>query len=132
MLPVYIGAGVSVSIVLLMLVLKLTKKKNIKTRDAEIVEDVNHIQDYSNFELDTNNDAPFEKDDIFVPAKVDMKVGKTEHILPGRYVVWSTDETRTTLNIKIGSYIRVLEHGSEIILAEGDTIMPIAVGIILR
>lgn len=131
MLPVYIGAGVSVALLIVLFVLRFTKKgsKKASSRDTEIVNDIKSAKDKEN-----NNDSQnvYEKDDVLVPAKVQMNVGKKGQILPGKYTILSTDENRLDLNIKVGGYIRVYSHGSEIILAEGDTIMPIGVGIILK
>ena len=131
MLPVYIGAGVSVALLIVLFVLRFTKKssKKASSRDTEIVNDINNAKDKEN-----NNDSQnvYEKDDVLVPAKVQMNVGKKGQILPGKYTILSTDENRLDLNIKVGGYIRFYSHGSEIILEEGDTIMPIGVGIILK
>ena len=134
MLPVYIGAGVSALIVVILLLSKLVKKKDKSTRDSEIVKDIKYskagqlLEEYSTEEVKET----YNKNDILIPAKVEMKVGKKANILPGKYTILSTDNNRQTLNIKIGSYVRVYSHESEIILAEGDTIMPVAIGIILR
>lgn len=132
MLPVYIGAGISVALLIVLFILRFTKKGSKKTlsRDAEIVKDIKNAIDKEN--NDNTSQNVYEKDDVLVPAKVEMKVGKGANILPGKYTILSTDENRLDLNIKIGGYVRVYSHGSEIILAEGDTIMPIAVGIILK
>ncbi len=137
MLPVYIGAGISVTLLVVLLALKLRKKdaKKGKSRDAEIVKDISYAQTNETKLGEVVVDeiqGPYEKDDILIPAKVEMKVGKGKNILPGKYIISSTDENRLDLNIKIGGYVRVYSHGSEVILAEGDTIMPIAIGIILR
>jgi hypothetical protein len=83
-------------------------------------------------EEDLDVKISYNKGDIVIPANQERKVGKGEDIKPGKYIILSTVEGTDTINIRIGGYVRVYAHASEIILAEGETVCPTNIAVILR
>lgn len=138
MIAIYISAGVAALLVVAMLTSKLIKKKNRKNKDVEVIKGVRYTtdaeitkpEDESVEALDAK--ISYNKGDILIPAKKEMLVGKNADLKPGKYTVLTTVEDQTQINIRLGGYVRQYSHGSEIVLAEGDTITPVSVGIILR
>ena len=138
MIGVYIGVGVAVIAVLGMLTSKLIKKQNRKNKDVEEIKGVRYTLDSEISKPENENveglDAKisYNKNDILIPVKEEKTVGKNADIKPGKYTILTTVEDKTQINIRLGGYVRVYSHGSEIVLAEGDKITPLSVGIILR
>jgi len=71
------------------------------------------------------------EDIILQPRKV-VVVGKKSQVKPGKYTVLSAYENEQKFNIRIGNYVKECEHGSEIVLDEGEEVCPTSSTIILR
>jgi len=137
MVAVYIVSGVALLGVISLLAGRLIRSNTRKGKHIEEIKGVRYTtSDQTLKEPDENENMEakisFNTRDILIPVKKEMVVGKNDDIKPGKYTILTTVEEKTTFNIRLGGYVRVYTHNSEIILAEGDKITPLNIGIILR
>ena len=136
-MPYYVIVGlVAAGILLLCVIYKIVKASRRKGNHVEEIRGVRYTttSDYTKeaTEEDLDVKISYNKGDIVIPANQERKVGKGEDIKPGKYIILSTVEGTDTINIRIGGYVRVYAHASEIILAEGETVCPTNIAVILR
>ena len=135
MIAVYIVSGIALVGVIALLSARLVRSHKRKSGVDEIkgVRYTTSDQTIQPKGIDEDVDAKisYNTKDILIPAKKEMIVGKYGDLKPGKYTILTTAEDKTTFNIRLGGYVRVYTHNSEIILAEGDKIKQLNIGIIL-
>ncbi len=137
MVAVYIVSGVALLGVISLLAGRLIRSNTRKGKHIEEIKGVRYTTSDQTLKTPDENEnleakISFNTRDILIPVKKEMVVGKNDDIKPGKYTILTTVEEKTTFNIRLGGYVRVYTHNSEIILAEGDKITPLNIGIILR
>lgn len=137
MVAVYIVSGVALLGVISLLAGRLIRSNTRKGKHIEEIKGVRYTTSDQTLKAPDENEnleakISFNTRDILIPVKKEMVVGKNDDIKPGKYTILTTVEEKTTFNIRLGGYVRVYTHNSEIILAEGDKITPLNIGIILR
>lgn len=132
----YIIGGGACVLLLILIIIRVLRRSRLKGNNVEQIKGVRYTttSEYTETpkEEDLDVKISYNKTDIIIPVKEERKIGKKADIKPGKYIILTTVEGTDALNIRLGGYVRVYPHGSEIILAEGDTICPVNVGIILR
>ena len=132
----YIVGLVAAGILLLCVLIKVVKACRRKGNHVEEIRGVRYTttSDYTKEATDEDLDVKisYNKGDILIPANQERKVGKDADIKPGKYIILSTVEGTDSINIRLGGYVRVYAHGSEVILAEGETITATNIAVILR
>ena len=132
----YIVGLVAAGILLLCVIIKVVKACRRKGNHVEEIRGVRYTttSDYTKEATDEDLDVKisYNKGDILIPANQERKVGKDADIKPGKYIILSTVEGTDSINIRLGGYVRVYAHGSEVILAEGETITATNIAVILR
>lgn len=135
-MPGVIIAAVAGALVIALLAVKVIKKSRLKGNNVEEIKGVRYTATSDTTQPHVESDADvklsYNKTDILIPVKEERTVGKDADLKPGKYIILTTNEEIDTLNVRLGGYVRVYNHGSEVILAEGDTICPVNIGIILR
>ena len=136
-MPYYVIVGlVAAGILLLCVAIKIVKAARRKGNHVEEIKGVRYTttSDYTKEATDEDLDVKisYNKGDIVIPANQERKVGKGEDLKPGKYIILSTVEGVESINMRIGGYVRVYAHASEIVLAEGDTVVPTNIAVILR
>lgn len=135
-MPYIIVGAVAAVILVALVIVKMVKAFRRKGNHVEEIGGVRYTttSDYTKeaTEEDLEAKISYNKGDIVIPTNEERKVGKDADIKPGKYIILTTVEGTDSLNIRLGGYVRVYAHGSEVILAEGDTISPVNVAIILR
>lgn len=109
----------------------IAKKRKIKKTGIEEDHGVRYTAD-SNIGTEDAPQISYIKEDIIILQNTLEVVGKNNKIKSGKYTILSTIEGMDSFYVRIGSYVRGIKHGSEVVLAEGDRITPVSCSIILR
>lgn len=137
-MPYYVYVAIAAAAILLIcIIIKIVKASRRKGNHVEEIHGVRYTttSDYTKEGEDENNPdvkISYNKGDILIPANQERKVGRDADIKPGKYIILSTVEGTDSINIRLGGYVRVYAHGSEVILAEGETITATNIAVILR
>jgi len=79
-----------------------------------------------------NPNMTYVREDIIISQNETEIVGKKNRVKSGKYTILATIDNVESFYVRIGTYVRGVKHGSEIILAEGEKITPVSCSIILR
>ena len=136
MLIYYIIGAVGVVVLLGLGTYKAVKKRRSRGNNVEEIKDVRYTTTTEfikeNAEGDVDAKISYNRNDILIPVNTEKAIGRDTDVKPGKYIILTTAEGTEELKVRLGGYVRIYAHGSEVILAEGDTITPVNVGIILR
>ena len=109
----------------------IAKKKKINKTGIDEEKGVRYSAD-DDIGTAENPNMTFVREDIIIAQNETEIVGKKNKVKSGKYTILSTIDTMDSFYVRIGSYVRGVKHGSEIILAEGEKITPVSCSIILR
>ena len=97
-------------------------------------------QDGQTADSDTNNSANAEEannidiantDEIVLSRNVVYSAGLNGKFVAGKYVVASADDATTKFNMRVNGLVREYESGDMLTLADGDTVSPVSVSVLL-
>ena len=109
----------------------ISKKKKIKKTGIDEEKGVRYSAD-DDIGTAENPHMTLVREDIIIAQNETEIVGKKNKVKSGKYTILATMESMDSFYVRIGSYVRGVKHGSEIILAEGEKITPVTCSIILR
>ena len=133
--PIIILAIVFGAIILLSFIIWLgshiSKKRKIKKTGIDEEKGVRYSAD-DDIGTAENPHMSLVREDIIIAQNETEVVGKKNKVKSGKYTILATIDSMDSFYVRIGSYVRGVKHGSEIILAEGEKITPVTCAIILR
>lgn len=86
----------------------------------------------SPFKNESQTNVTFVENDIILKVDEIYIIGKKHNILPGKYVVLSTVDTVSDIQIRLNGNVKNIKHNTAIVLADGDEITPLLNNLILR
>lgn len=124
------------AVILLALIIWLSqmasKRRQIKKTGIDEEKGVRYTAESDITKNDEEQNISFIKEDIIIPQNITEVAGAKNKVKCGKYTVLSTIEGIESFYVRIGSYVRGMKHGSEIVLTEGERITPVSCSIILR
>ncbi len=131
-----IAAIVVVAIVIVAVVISEGRRKKAKKFEDKTGVEYGEKHRYSTDDAATNqNDqanATYLKGDIIVACGQTLTAGKKGELAPGKYTVLTAVEGVDSFNVRVGGFVRELQHDSVVVLGEGDTFCPVSHAVILR
>ena len=122
-----------------LIIIKHFVNKKIKQNKAKHAEEnldefkgVRYTDEQNTLTENGDVNISFNAHDIVLKQNVTYTVGKKNKVMPGKYIVLSSNETQDKFNLRIGTYVREYKHNQEIILADGETICAVSGNVILR
>lgn len=130
----YVIFGVVLLAVIIMLIAKAVRKNKleIKIKNLEIKGKNRYTAEENAVNSDGSQNLTYKKEDIILSVGKVYEVHPKNGIMPGKYILLSTNDKENAFNLRLGTYVREYTHGAEIVLAEGDTICAVNMPIILR
>lgn len=127
-----VGIGLLVLLVLVCLIRLIVKRRKIKKTGINEVGGIRYSAESDVQGADGGANMTYQKGDIVIAQNATEVAGIKNKVKPGKYTVLSTNESMDKINVRIGTYVREIEHGGQIVLAEGESITPVSNSIILR
>ncbi len=127
-----VGIGLAILLVIVCLIIFIAKRRKIKRTGIKEVGGVRYSAESDVQNDDGSVNMTYQKGDVMIARNVTEVAGIKNKVKPGKYTILSTNEVMDKINVRIGTYVREVEHGGQIVLAEGESITPVSNAIILR